>query len=90
MYSIIFNNDRALLCREILLELAPASSVGLARSSGAKSFSYLQLLSVVAMGNVTTAGHSPAISQTTNTISTSCYEKEVRVKLAYAKCPEWL
>ena len=62
--ALFSNNDRALLCMWILFELAPASSAVLARSSGAKSLSCLQLLSVVAMGNVTSAGHSSAISQT--------------------------
>ena len=72
VYSIIFNNDRALLCMWILCVLALASSVVLARKSGAKTFSSLQLLSVVARGNVTSAGHSSAISQTSRAAVLLC------------------
>ena len=35
---------------------------------------------------VTAAGDEPS---NTHTISTYCYKKEVRIKLAYAKYPEW-
>ena len=56
----------------ILCVLALASSAVLARTSGAKTISSLQLLSVVAMGNVTSAGHSSAISQTSKAAAVLC------------------